>query len=227
MKLRVALDLSGTGAMPSTSDRPLRADAARNREKLLAAAAEVFAERGLDAPLEDVARRAGVSIGTLYNRFPSREALLDAIFPERLGALDRLAAGALADDDPWRGFVTFVEGVFDLQARDRGLGDALSRHGAVTPEVAAACARGFAHVDRIVDRAKRAGRLRPDFEVADLAVLVCAMSRLVRDTSATAPDAWRRCLAFHLDGLRPEAAHPLPPPPNAEALTHLLPTTQK
>ena len=211
--------------MATTSDRPLRADAARNREKLLAAAVDVFAERGLDAPLEEIARRAGVSIGTLYNRFPNRDALLDAIFPERLGALNRLADAALADDDPWRGFVTFVEGVLDMQARDRGLGDALSRQGAVTPEVAAACARGFAHVDRIVDRAHRAGRLRADFTVADLSVLVTAMSRFLRETSATAPDAWRRCLAFHLDGLRPEAAHPLPDAADATALAHLLPTT--
>jgi AcrR family transcriptional regulator len=76
----------------------------RNRDRLVAAAAELFGERGVDVPLDEVARSAGVSIGTLYNHFPNRGALLDAVLPERLAEFDRLATSALADPDAWRGF---------------------------------------------------------------------------------------------------------------------------
>jgi AcrR family transcriptional regulator len=186
--------------------KPLRADAARNRSKLLTAATELFGEGGLDVPLEHIARRAGVSIGTLYAHFPTREALFDAIFPERLAALDEIAAKALADPDPWQGFVTFLEGMFALQGADRGLNDALAQRFPLSPEVAAACRRGFRHAELIIKRAKDGGRLRPDFEPADLSTLVRAISQVIREPAGTAPDAWRRCLMFFLDGLR--AAQP-------------------
>src|SRR5882757_1609905 len=89
--------------------RPLRRDAQRNRELLLAAAREVFAERGLEAPLEEIARRAGVSIGTLYNRFPSRVDLVDAALTEPVEASVRIAERALANPDPWQGLVRSEE----------------------------------------------------------------------------------------------------------------------
>ncbi|MFD1933586.1 TetR/AcrR family transcriptional regulator [Nonomuraea mangrovi] len=143
----------------ATGARPLRADAARNRDKLLVTATQLFGERGLDVPLEEIARRAGVSIGTLYNHFPTREAFFDAIFPERLTALDRIAEAALAHPDPWDGFAGFLEGLFALQAEDQ-LNDALARRFPVTAEVTDACHRGLRHVDRIIARAKDAGRLR-------------------------------------------------------------------
>lgn len=196
----------------ATGARPLRADAARNRDKLLVTATQLFGERGLDVPLEEIARRAGVSIGTLYNHFPTREAFFDAIFPERLAALDRIAAAALADPDPWDGFVGFLEGLFALQAEDHGLNDALARRFPVTAEVSDACHRGFQHVDQIVKRAKDGGRLRADFEPQDVATLVWAMSQVIRESMAVAPQAWRRCLAFFLDGLRADAAHPITVP---------------
>lgn len=193
--------------------KPLRADAARNRDRLLAVATQVFGERGLDAPLEEIARQAGVSIGTLYNHFPAREALFDAIFPERLTALDRIAAAALDDPDAWHGFVGFVEGVVELQATDRGLNDALAQRFPVSDGVNEACHRGFRHVDRIIRRARDDGRLREDFESSDLATLIWAMSQVIRESLGVAPQAWRRCLAFFLDGLRADAAHALTVPP--------------
>ena len=189
--------------------RTLRADAARNRDKLLAAAEREFGERGLDVPLEHIARRAGVSIGTLYAHFPTREALLDAVVPQRLSALDRVVAAALAEPDPWDGFVAFVEGVFALQAQDRGLNDALARRLPPSPEVARACRRGMEQAELIIARAKAGGRLRADFDLADLSVLTWAISQVIRQTADTAPLAWRRCLAFYLDGLRAGAAHPV------------------
>ncbi|MGK5557499.1 TetR/AcrR family transcriptional regulator [Actinomadura kijaniata] len=206
-----------------TGSRPLRADAARNRDKLLATAVRVFGERGLEAPLEEIARRAGVSIGTLYNHFPTREALLDVILPQRIAALDEVAADALADPDPWNGFVCFVEGLFELQAQDRGLNDALAQRAPTSPEVEAACHRGFQHVDRIVARAKEGGALRADFDPTDLATLIWAMSQVIRQSMDTAPDLWRRCLGFFLDGLRADAARPVAVPAlTPEQLTAVL-----
>lgn len=201
---------------PAPAPRPLRADAARNRDKLLAAASQVFGERGLDAPLEEIARRAGVSIGTLYNHFPSREAFWNAIFPERLAALERVTEAALTAADPWDGFVAFVEGLFALQAEDRGLNDALAQRFRLAGEVEEACHRGFRHAERIIGRARDSGQLRSDFEPQDLVTLIWAMSQVIRESMETAPQAWRRCLAFFLDGLRAGAAHPIEVPPTAQ-----------
>ncbi|WP_043675740.1 TetR/AcrR family transcriptional regulator [Streptomyces xylophagus] len=198
---------------PAPAPKPLRADAARNRDKLLVAATEVFGERGLDAPLEEIARRAGVSIGTLYNHFPTREAFWDAIFPERLAALEQVTETALAAPDAWDGFVAFVEGLFALQAEDRGLNDALAQRFRAAGEVEQACHRGFRHAERIIRRARDSGQLRPDFEPQDLVTLIWAMSQVIRESMEAAPDQWRRCLAFFLDGLRTGAAHPLPVAP--------------
>ena len=195
-----------------TRTKPLRADAARNRDRLLATAEEVFAERGLDAPLEEIARRTGVSIGTLYNHFPTREDLFDAIFPARVAVLDTAADAALADPDAWSGFVSFTEALFTLHAEDRGLNDALAQRMPVSPGIVEACHRCFAHIGSLIARAKDAGQLRGDFEVPDYAALIWAMSQVIRETSGVAPQAWRRHLAFLLDGLRAGAAHPLPAP---------------
>jgi len=195
-----------------TRTKPLRADAARNRDRLLATASEVFAERGLDAALEEIARRAGVSIGTLYNHFPTREDLFDAIFPARMAVLDAGAEAALADPDPWSGFVAFTETLFALHAEDRGLNDALAQRVPVSPGVVEACHRCFQHIEMLIARAKDSGQLRADFETPDFATLIWAMSQVIRETAGVAPQAWRRCLAFQLDGLRADAAHPAPVP---------------
>jgi AcrR family transcriptional regulator len=191
----------------------VRADAARNRDRLLSAASEVFAERGLDAPLEEIARRATVSIGTLYNHFPTRESLFDAIFPARMAVLDAAAQSALGDPDPWSGFVAFTEALFALHAEDRGLNDALAQRVPVSPALLAARHRCFGHVEQLIDRARSAGRLRHDFALADFAALIWAMSQVIRETTAVAPQAWRRTLGFFLDGVRADAAHPVAEPP--------------
>jgi AcrR family transcriptional regulator len=179
----------------------MRADAVRNRERLTTAAAELFAERGVDVPLDEVARRAGVSIGTLYNNFPNRGALLDAVLPHRLAELEALAAAALADDDAWRGFTGFLDGMFALQARDRSINEAISRGPAGAVDVGAECGRGGGILESAVARARDAGVLRPDFGPADLATLVAAMARVIV-MSAGDDVVWRRHLGFVLDGLR-------------------------
>jgi AcrR family transcriptional regulator len=182
-------------------ERPLRADAVRNRGKLLDAAAAVLGEHGLDAPLDVVARRAGVSIGTLYNHFPDRAALIAAVLPDQLSPLTPIAERALADPDPWHGFVTFLEGLFALQAADRGINDAVVRNPPGAADPAVSCA-GFGNVDRIIERAQSAGELRADFATSDLTALIWAVSRIIQQSGADAPQPWRRFLAIHLDGLR-------------------------
>jgi AcrR family transcriptional regulator len=179
----------------------MRADAARNRDRLVAAAAELFGERGVDVPLDEVARSAGVSIGTLYNHFPNRGALLDAVLPERLAEFDRLATTALADPDAWRGFTRFLDGMFVMQARDRAFNDAISRSPVGAVDVAAECGRAGGVMDAVTERARDAGVLRRDFGPNDLATLVWAMSKVI--SMSDGDDAvWRRHLGFVLDGLR-------------------------
>lgn len=181
-----------------TASRPLRADAARNREKLLAAATELFAERGLDVPMEHIARKAEVSIGTLYKHFPTREDLVATIFPERLAALDVIGAKALATPDPWQAFAGYLDDLYALQAEDRGLNDILARDLPNAPEVVSACHRGAGHAQILISRAVDAGVLRPDYSIADLASLTRAMAQVIRDV----PGGWRRFLSIYVEGLR-------------------------
>jgi AcrR family transcriptional regulator len=179
----------------------MRVDALRNRDRLMAAAADLFAERGVDVPLEEIARRAGVSIGTLYNHFPNRGALLDAVLPDWVAELNRLAEVALADPDPWQGFTGFLDGLFLLQARNRSMNDAIARTPAGPVDVAAECGRGGGVIESVVRHARDAGVLRRDFGSDDVATMVGAMSKVI--TMSNGDDAaWRRHLGFLLDGLR-------------------------
>jgi AcrR family transcriptional regulator len=196
-----------------TVTKPLRRDAQINRDKLIAAAAELFTERGLQAPLEDIARHAGVSIGTLYNRFPTRAALFDAVFPDRLANALAFGDEALACPDPWDGFVLFVTRLCELQAGDRSLNDLITRRFPDATAVAEACGHGLDKAQQIIERAQQAGSLRADFTFADLVTLTWANARIVATTQDAAPDAWRRHLSFLLDGLRSAAAHPIGQPP--------------
>lgn len=179
----------------------MRADAQRNRQQLLTAAADLFAERGVDVPLDEIARRAGVSIGTLYNHFPNRGALLDAVLPDWAAELDRLAEAALADPDPWRGFAGFMDGLFDLQARNPSMNDAIARTPVGPVDVASECGRTGGVLESVVNRARQAGGLRPDFAAGDLAMMIGAMSKVIAMSGGN-DTVWRRHLGFLLDGLR-------------------------
>jgi AcrR family transcriptional regulator len=173
----------------------------RNRQQLLTAAADLFAERGVDVPLDEIARRAGVSIGTLYNHFPNRGALLDAVLPDWVSEVDRLAEAALADIDPWRGFAAFMDGLFVMQARNRSMNDAIARTPVGSVDVVAECGRTGGVLESVVSRAGEAGVLRPDFGAGDLATMIGAMSKVI--AMSNGDDAlWRRHLGFVLDGLR-------------------------
>ncbi|WP_027930945.1 TetR/AcrR family transcriptional regulator [Amycolatopsis thermoflava] len=178
--------------------RPLRRDAQRNRELLVAAAREVFGEKGLDAPLEEIARRAGVAIGTLYNRFPTRMDLVEAAFG---GLLDRLAGEAeqaLKADDPWDGLVELIVRICELQTIDRGMTELCTSVLLDAPGLRAARERVGEVCEKVLARAHDAGVLRPDFGLDDLAFAIAATTR------AAPLGDWRRHLTFLLDGIRPQ-----------------------
>jgi len=199
---------------PPRPARPLRRDARRNRDAIVAAALQVFCDHGLEAPLEEIARRAGVGIGTLYRRFPSRVELLDAVLADTVQAHVDAAEQALAMDDPWEGFAFYLEQTCRLQASDRGLNDIMSMRLPRATVVEAAKRRLYRLVQEIVVRAQQAGQLRADVTQEDLVFLHWANSRILQATRAAgAPDAWRRHLGLLLDGFRADRAHRLPEPP--------------
>ncbi|GAA0253472.1 helix-turn-helix domain-containing protein [Cryptosporangium japonicum] len=188
---------------------PLRADAARNRELLLAAAADEFDEHGLDASVADIARRAGVGKGTVFRHFPTKGELISAIVRSRVEELNAVAERLLTAADPGAALVEFVE----TAARRQQERDLSFLRGATTPIDAQQ--RMAALVDRLVDRAREHGAVRADVTGTDVLLLLCAPNHVVSYAPDASPDLWRRYLAIILDGLRPEGAHPLPAPPPA------------
>jgi len=192
----------------------LRADAEANRLRILEAARTVFAERGIDAPLDEIARRAGVGNATLYRRFSTRESLVAATFDGLADDWADVAASALAEPDPWLAFREIVLAVLELQAADRGAGDVLTRMAFSDRRLDARRIENFEVFKGIVLRAQAAGKLRRDFVPEDFALLLMANAGVVSVMSATAPMAWRRFAALFLDGCRQEAASELPKPPS-------------
>lgn len=190
----------------------MRADAQRNAEKLRAAAAELFQERGLQVPLKEIARRAGVSHGTLYNLFGSREALIDEVVTDLAAdRLEEVCRQAMSFEDAWEGFAYYIEKLCELQATDPAVADVVSGRYPGAEHLMTVCGRTMDAAHRIVERAQEAGALRPDFTGSDLVLTFGTHALLARATADAAPDAWRRGVAFLLDGLRTEAAHrPLP-----------------
>ena len=145
-------------------ERPLRRDAERNRQRILAAAAQVFTERGLDATLDEVARAAGVGVGTVYRRFPDKEALVTALFRERIDNLVTVAEDACAAADPWQAFVSYLEHAAAAMAGDTGLRQLMMFGTYDRDQVCYARDRMGPVISRLVQRAQASGDLRGDFE---------------------------------------------------------------
>lgn len=198
-----------TGTNPG-AERPLRQDAARNRQLLVLAARDVFHRRGLESPLEEIAKQAGVSIGTLYNRFPSRGELVDAALGPVAEKSVQIAEQALEADDPWEGFADYLRGMCELIAAERGYTDVYRTRISDTPVIDAARERMGRLKAEIMRRAKTAGSLRDDIESADVILLIWGIAGVIDATREAAPHAWRRHLALTLDALRSGAANPLP-----------------
>jgi AcrR family transcriptional regulator len=181
--------------------RRLRADAARNREKVLTAARAAFAEHGSDAQMDDVARRAGVGIGTVYRHFPTKRALAEALVEERFAAIVAHAEELLRDPDPWRAVERSFEFCAETQERDRSVAEVLAvvagRGATGPPEHLREQLSGI--TERMLERARTAGAIRADLRAEDMPALYCALASVVQAGVAD----WRRYLALTLDGLRP------------------------
>jgi AcrR family transcriptional regulator len=197
-----------------------RRHARRNHELLVVAAREVFAERGVEASLEEIARRAGVGIGTLYRHFATREALVEEIFEDRITEFIAIARAAAAEPDGWQGLVRFLEQMLELQASDRVLKDVLMRYPPGDGRLASAREEMRQLFEQVLDRAREQGRLRHDFTISDLALLFWSFTPLIDATAEVAPNAWRRHLHWLLDGLRNDAATPQAEPPLCDDELH-------
>jgi AcrR family transcriptional regulator len=192
--------------------RPLRADAARNRARVLDAARAAFAEMGIDVGVEEIARRAGVGKGTLYRRFPTKEALVRAIFEDILDDFDRLVADVGRDADAGAAFARFVDCAARMQATNQGFLDVVAQRlgaAALSPEQRQ---RFLAAVGRPLRRAQAAGAVRADLQPQDVQMIL----RMVGATTRPAPDGqpmdecWPRYVGLLLDACSPGAASPLP-----------------
>ena len=194
-------------------DRPLRRDAERNRQRILEAASVVFAERGLRGSHDDIARAAGVGVGTVYRRFPDKEQLIDALFEARVEEIAKIARAAVDDPDPWGALVGFLIRSQELQNADRGLNEIVL--GGARGAARAAAARSLIAplVARVLQRAKDAGVVRADIELSDLPLIQLAIGTVAEASRDVAPNAWRRTMTLVLDGLRAaSAAGELPAP---------------
>jgi AcrR family transcriptional regulator len=207
-----------------SSTRPLRADAERNRARILAAASEVFAERGLDASLDDIAAHAGVGVGTVYRRFPDKDALIDALFEDKIDRAVALADTSLEIEDPWEGFTTFMRGMCRMQAQDRGFKDALLLRGPGRERVAAARERIAPRAIKLLTRAQEAGAVRADLGPFDVPMINLCVGLIADRTRDIAPDYWERVLTILIDGISAQGrTTPMPVAPlDREAFTEAM-----
>ncbi len=195
--------------------RPLRADAARNRTRVLDAARTAFAEAGLDVGVEEIARRAGVGKGTLYRRFPTKEALVRAIFEDILGEVERLVDEVDEEPDAGEAFAQFLSRAARMQASNQGFYDVVAQRLGAAALTDAQRASFIRAVARPLQRAQSAGAVRDDLVPEDVQL----MFRMIGATTRPAPDGspmddhWPRYLGLLLDAVRPEAATPLPAEP--------------
>lgn len=198
--------------------RPLRADAERNRERIVAAAADLFAQRGLSVPLEEVARVAGVGVATLYRRFPTRTDLAIEVFERNMVAYADAVDQALANPSAAEGFRELIFGLCALQAADPGRRALLTTAFPPSSLIEQRVADTVEKVGVLVDRAHRGGALRPDVGVGDVVVMLLANAGVLEATHAHAPDAWRRFAALMVDAFCTGPRTVLPPPTPPEDL---------
>jgi AcrR family transcriptional regulator len=188
---------------PGSPLRPLRADARRNREKVLDAARAAFAAHGREAQMDDVARRAEVGVGTVYRHFPTKEALIVALAEDTFARIAERSRPLLEREDAWGAFVEMMWDAGVSLATDRALAEAMSVQ--LSPKPCPGQLELGEIATELIRRAQADGQMRPDVIMDDIPMLMCGVG------SATArphpcPDAWRRHLAIVIDGLRANAA---------------------
>jgi AcrR family transcriptional regulator len=193
---------SGEGKGEVAAGRPLRRDAEANRRRIMAAAGRVFAERGLEVTMDDIAAAAGVGVGTVYRRFPDKQELIDALFGQRVERVAQAAEEALELNGPWEAVVTFLREATAMQVTDRALAELMRGQPGGRAQVEQARARIEPLVERLVARAQTSGQLRPDVTGRDLAV-AGMMIALVTDRFGPAGlELWPRYFDLVVDGLR-------------------------
>lgn len=188
--------------MSDTPCRGLRKDAERNRQRVLEAARELFAMKGMEATLNDVAQHAKVGVGTVYRRFATKEELVDAIFEDGIGQVVALAEAALEQKDSWDGFVWFVEHLCELTATDRGLREMVYSKAYGGYRVECARDRCTPPISKLVERARDDGHLRPDVEATDVPIVGLLAGTVSEWAGHVEPQLWRRYVALMLDGMR-------------------------
>lgn len=189
--------------MSTAAPRPLRADARRNREKLVAAAAAAFAESGLDAQVEDIARRACVGVGTLYRHFPTKEALVGALAEAHFERLaDTLEAAADEDGDAWQIFTATIWRIADTVATDVAWCEIVGGHPSAVQDASRGQQRLAAATSRLVARAQASGAMRDDVTFEDIGTIMCGFGHIAAAQRAGAALDWKRYLDIALDGLR-------------------------
>jgi AcrR family transcriptional regulator len=181
---------------------PLRSDAVDNRERILNAARAVFAADGLNVPMREIARRAGVGPATLYRRFPTKEALVVEAFTEQMGACHAIVDEGLAHPDPWRGFCLVIEKICELHANDRGFTAAFMSAFPHAIDFAAGRAYALSAIAELARRAKDAGRLRTDFVLDDMILILMAHSGIQAASPAARVAASRRFAALAIQAFR-------------------------
>ncbi|WP_153534718.1 TetR/AcrR family transcriptional regulator [Actinomadura macrotermitis] len=191
----------------------MRADAARNRRLLLEAAAAEFAEHGTDVSIARIAARAGLGKGTVFRHFATKEQLIAAIFSDRLDRLSARAEDLIAAADPGRALLEFMAGAVETQLADRSSCEAMPGELRADRQFTAATDRLVAAAEALTARARTAGAVRADVTGYDIVLLVNAVTQTTTPFDDAPPDLWRRYLALVFDGLRPQAATPLPAEP--------------
>ncbi|MFJ3382035.1 TetR/AcrR family transcriptional regulator [Curtobacterium sp. NPDC090217] len=185
-------------------ERPLRADAARNRELILQTARKCFAERGLSVTLNDIAHEAGVGVGTVYRRFADKDSLIEALLATKFDAMNAAAARAAEEIDPRESLRLYLMGVFEFRARDRALADAIVRAGKGRPSIVQERDRLESQVSEIIRRAHDAGVVRVGFDYRDLPMLTTMVGAVADATRAHDPNAWRRYAEVLIEGVLPQ-----------------------
>src|SRR6476469_2263581 len=188
--------------MPVTRNRSLRRDAAENRERLLAAASELFAQRGLNVTLNDIAHHAGVGVGTAYRRVANKEEVIDALFEQRLQQVEDAAKRALAEPDAWDGLVMYLGDALHMRYGDRGLNQIMNNRALGDARVAEVRDRIAPIITELVENAKKQGVVRQDFDQSDLIFLQLGLSAIMEQTRDVAPQLYQRYLVMMLDALR-------------------------
>jgi AcrR family transcriptional regulator len=198
----------------------LRADAERNRDLIVEAARRVFAERGLDVAIEEVARQAGVGVGTLYRRFPTRADLIAGAFESKLSVYAEAVEEALLEPDAWIAFGRYVERVCQMQAEDVGFAHVLTMMFPVAKPFEAIRKRAYSGFVELVRRAKATGALREDFVPEDLPMLLMANAGVLSVTGSTAPGTSPRLVAYLLQSFAAAGSKraPLPAAPTSREL---------